>query len=72
MNYFRILKNPFYFSVRPQYHCTDQKIKAHVFTCPVGLILTALFFEKVQENNIAISPTRMLHELSKVRESLIK
>ncbi len=70
-NYFRILKNPFHFSVRPQYHWTDQKIKVHVFTCLVGLILTALLFKKVQKNHIAISPTRMLHELSKVRESLI-
>jgi transposase len=70
-NYFKILKNPFHFSVRPQYHWTDHKIKVHVFTCLVGLILTAVLYKKVQENHIAISPTRMLHELSKVRESLI-
>ncbi|OGF58672.1 MAG: hypothetical protein A2Y62_03980, partial [Candidatus Fischerbacteria bacterium RBG_13_37_8] len=70
-NYFRILKNPFHFSVRPQYHWTDQKIKVHVFTCLVGLILTALLFKKLQDNHIAISPTRMLHKLSKVRQSII-
>ncbi len=55
----------------PPYHRTDQKIKVHVLTCLVGLILTALLFKKVQENHIAISPSRMPHELSKVRESLI-
>ena len=70
-NYFKILKNPFHFSVRPPYHWTDQKIKVHVFTCLIGLILTALLYRKVQQKHITISPTRMLHELSKVREALI-
>lgn len=70
-NYFRILKNPFHFSVRPQYHWTDQKIKVHVFTCLVGLILTALLYKKLQDNHITASPIRMLYKLSKVRESLI-
>lgn len=70
-NYFRILKNPFHFSVRPQYHWTDQKIKVHVFTCLVGLMLTALLYKKLQDNHLTISPTRMLYKLSKVRESLI-
>jgi len=35
---FRHLKNPYYIAVRPQFHWTDQKIKAHIFSCLLGVI----------------------------------
>jgi transposase len=55
---FRNLKNPYHLSVRPQYHWTDQKIRAHIFICVIGYLLTIAAYTKATEkagyrNNIS-------------------
>ena len=46
---FRNLKNPYHLSVRPQYHWTDQKIKAHIFICVIGYLLAIAAYTKARE-----------------------
>jgi len=70
-NIFKRLKNPFHFSVIPQFHWTDQKIKVHIFCCIIGLILAGLLHKKARVQNIEIPPGRLLNKLSKVREALV-
>ena len=67
-NVFRRMKDPFHLSVIPEYHWTDQKIRVHVFTCVMGLILTGLLQKRVRDHGIEISAGRLLDELSSVRE----
>jgi transposase len=45
---FREMKNPFHLGLRPQYHWTDQKIRVHVFTCVLGLLLTSLLYGRAR------------------------
>lgn len=70
-NVFRRMKDPFHLSVIPEYHWTDQKIRVHVFTCVIGLILTGLLHKRVRDQGIEISAGRLLDELSNVREAWV-
>jgi transposase len=46
---FRNLKNPYHLGLRPQYHWTDQKIRVHVFTCVLGLLLVSLLYDRARK-----------------------
>ena len=46
---FENLKNPFHLAVRPQYHWTDQKIKAHILICIIGYLLTISAYTKAKK-----------------------
>lgn len=65
---FRDTKNPHHFSIRPQYHWTDQKIRVHIFCCLLGLVLTALLRKEMEENGIIIENGALIDELTKIRE----
>lgn len=43
---FRNLKNPYHLAIRPQYHWTDQKIKAHIFMCMLSYLLVVVAYIK--------------------------
>lgn len=43
---FRNLKNPYHLAIRPQYHWTDQKIKAHIFMCMLSYLLVVAAYIK--------------------------
>jgi transposase len=45
---FRNLKNPYHLGLRPQYHWTDQKIRVHVFTCVLGLLLMSILYGRAR------------------------
>ena len=45
---FKRLKNPYHLPVRPQFHWTDQKIKAHNFICVIGYLLITLTWREVR------------------------
>ena len=45
---FRNLKNPYHLGLRPQYHWTDQKIRVHVFTCVLGLLLMSVLYGRAR------------------------
>lgn len=46
---FRMIKNPFYLPVRPQYHWTDQKIKVHGLICFIALLLATILQKRAKE-----------------------
>ena len=70
-NVFRRMKDPLHLSVIPEYHWTDHKIKVHVFTCIIGLILCGLLQKRVRDQGIEMTSGRILDELSNVREAWI-
>jgi len=65
---FRDTKNPHHFSIRPQYHWTDPKVRVHIFYCLLGLVLTALLRKELDENGIVIENDALIDELTKIRE----
>ena len=68
---FRHLKNPYHFSVRPQYHWTDQKIKVHTFICLLGLLLSELLRKKLFDAGMKMSLEEIIERLSNIRKSTI-
>ena len=70
---FRDSKNNEHFSVRPQYHFTDQKIRVHVFTCLLGLTLATLLYKEVVNRGFdEMSKIQILDTLSQIRKCWIK
>lgn len=68
---FRHFKNPYHCAVRPQFHWTDQKIKVHVFSCLLGLLLAEILRKKVFDAGIDMSLEEILDRLENIRESTI-
>jgi transposase len=46
---FREIKSPYHLGLRPQYHWTDEKIRVHVFTCVLGLLLTSVLYGRARQ-----------------------
>ncbi len=65
---FRDLKDPGMFSVRPQFHWTDQKLHVHTFMCVTAYLLVRLLWWRArQDPSFTGSPRRLLSELSQIR-----
>ena len=69
---FRNLKNPYHFAIRPQYHWTDQKIRAHFLICIIAYMLAVAVYTKVRnqthyEHNIQ----HLMDELRSIRLTCI-
>src|SRR3990167_7444325 len=45
---FRNLKNPYHLALKPQFHWTDQKTKAHFFICVLGYLLAAIVWHQAK------------------------
>lgn len=65
---FRNLKNPYHMCIRPQFHWTDQKIRAHVLMCVISYLLTVAAYAKARgvagyKRNI----NNFLKDLKKIR-----
>lgn len=67
-NLFKDTKNPHHFSIRPQYHWTDPKVRVHIFCCLLGLTLTALLRKEMEKGGITIENNVLIDELTKIRE----
>jgi transposase len=65
------MKDPHHIALRPQYHWTDQKIRVHVFTCVVALMLVSLLRRELHNKGIDLSMRRMLELLGDIREMLV-
>ena len=65
---FREMKNPHHIALRPQYHWTDQKVRVHVFTCVVALMLLSLLRRELHHKGIDLSTRRIIESLSEIRE----
>ncbi len=67
---FRDLKDTRHIAIRPQYHCTDQKIQiqVHVFICVLALMLQTLLYRHLVNQGQTFSPHHLLDELSGIKE----
>lgn len=68
---FKQLKNPKYLTIRPMYHWADPCIRAHVFSCVVGLLLWALLRRELRRKSIYLSYQEILGALSELRVTQI-
>ena len=65
---FRDLKQVKHLSLRPQRHWTDQKIRVHVFSCVLALMLCGLLRRELDRRGIKRSLPALLEELGQIRE----
>ena len=65
---FREMKDPHHIALRPQYHWTDQKVRVHVFTCVVALMLLSLLQRELHMKGIDLSIRRVVDLLEDIRE----
>lgn len=70
-NIFKDSKNRDHFSVQPQFHWTDSKVKVHTFCCLLGLTLTSLLKKELADSNVKISNKKLIDVLSGIREVYI-
>lgn len=68
---FREMKDPHHIALRPQYHWTDQKVRVHVFTCVLALMLVSLLRRDLHKKGIDLSMRRMLELLGDIREMVM-
>ena len=69
---FRATKDSEHFSIRPQYHYTDQKIRVHIFCCLLGLTLASILQKVVANAGVHISKNQLLNNLSGIRRCWVK
>jgi transposase len=63
---FKQLKNPRFLAIRPMYHWTDTCIRAHVFSCVLGLLLLSLIRLELREKKLSLSYNQILTILSEL------
>ena len=69
---FRASKDTEHFSIRPQYHFTDQKIRVHIFCCLLGLTLASILQKEIANRGINISKNQLIDKLSGIRRCWVK
>jgi len=52
----------------PLHHWTDSKIKVHALYCTIALLIRALMYRRVRQNDLKLSMKRVLKELDGIRE----
>ncbi len=65
---FRTTKDTDHFSVRPQYHWTDQKIRVHLFICLGALVIGDVLNKHLRDNNIIYTKSAMLDRLGEIHD----
>jgi len=63
---FKQLKNPKFLAIRPMYHWADTCIRAHVFSCVLGLLLLSLVRLEVSQKKLSLSYNQILTTLSEL------
>lgn len=66
---FRQMKDPQCIALRPQRHWTDQKVRVHVFTCVLALMLVSLLRRTLHGAGLSLSIPRMIELLAGIRET---
>ena len=69
---FKSTKDPHHFSIRPQYHYTDQKIRVHIFCCLLGFTLASVLHKEIVNAGIDLSKNKILDNLRNIRQCFIK
>ena len=65
---FKDTKNRHHFSVKPQFHWTDSKVRVHTFCCLLGLLLTSLLRKELDDAGVKIENKKIIDVLSGIRE----
>ena len=68
---FKISKNVDHFSIRPQYHWTDDKIWVHTSLCLSALALAEVLRKKLEPEGIVITRTKLMDSLMKIQDGWI-
>ena len=74
---FRVLKN--FIALRPVYHWTEARVRAHVAVCVLGAVIEALIEADLRRGDVrdpdlpdqVLSPRRALRELGRIRAATI-
>lgn len=64
---FKNLKNPKFLSIRPMYHWSEKSIRAHVFSCILGLLLLSLIRLELRQKKINLSYEKIVKALSELQ-----
>ena len=67
-NLFRTSKNTDAFSVRPQFHWTDDKIRVHVMICMTALMVGEILRKRMSEAGIEMNKITLMEKLSTIRD----
>lgn len=65
---FKDTKNHHHFSIQPQFHWTDSKVRVHTCSCLIGLLLTSLLKKELEDSGIKMENKRIIDILSGIRE----
>ena len=68
---FRVSKDTSHFSVRPQFHWTDDKIRVHVFICLAAIVIAEALRHNMELAGINIPKHRMLDRLNEIHDGWI-
>jgi transposase len=53
--------------VRPMYHWSERRIRAHVFLCFIGMVATSVLEKRLNDSGIDMSWEKCLYEMRKVK-----
>lgn len=70
-NLFKVSKNPDHFSVRPQFHWTDQKIHVHVMLCMIAVTVAEVLRKKVEDQGLAYTKEALIEKLATIHDGWI-
>ena len=70
-NLFKVSKNPDHFSVRPQYHWTNQKIQVHVMLCMAALTIAEVLRKKVEDQGMVYTRESLIEKLTTIHDGWI-
>lgn len=70
-NLFKVSKNPDHFSVRPQFHWTDQKIHVHVMLCMIAVTIAEVLRKKVEDQGLMYTKESLIEKLSTIHDGWI-
>ena len=70
-NLFKVSKNTDHFSIRPQFHWTDQKIRVHVMICLMGIAAVEVLRRKTKEAGLEYSKEALIDKLASIRDGWV-
>ncbi len=65
-NTFKQLKNPKFLAIQSMYHWSNTCIRAHVFSCVLGLLLLSLVHLELSQKSLFLSYQQLLDSLSEL------
>ncbi len=68
---FKQLKNPACLSLRPMYHWKDVYIRAHVFSCILGLVLLSIIRKKLESKGLKASIAQIKDAFLDIKATVI-